>query len=130
MLQQLVVYLAKLAGLKKADDPEVILMEVEHGLRYFSGLDPEVIYKLNVDSLCNLFLAKDPEDFSTLGTVTILLKEEGAAYLLVNDPKTARMRLEKSLALLARIDVAKLPDELRESVQIKGEIETLLARCK
>lgn len=126
MLQQFVVLMARVAGLKSKDDPAVIIAETEHGLKQFTGLNPELIANLSTDSLVTLLSARDPGDHTTLAMLMLLLKAQGAAYLAVNAEVQGRSLLRKALELVDRIDTAKLPVELHPYMNVRDEIDGIL----
>jgi hypothetical protein len=57
MIQQFVVLLARIAGLKAKDDPEILLLETEAGLRQFTGMDPELVRSLSAAALLTILSA-------------------------------------------------------------------------
>ncbi|MCE9600253.1 MAG: hypothetical protein K8S54_20005 [Spirochaetia bacterium] len=126
MLQQFVVLMARLAGLKSKDDPEVVIAETDAGLKQFTGLNPEIIANLSTDSLVTLLSARDPDDHTTLAMMLLLLKSQGQAYLNVNAEIQGRSRLRKAIELLDRIDLDKLPSELRQYMNVRADLEAIL----
>lgn len=126
MIQQFVVLLARIAGLKAKDDPEILLLETEAGLRQFTGMDPELVRSLSAAALLTILSARDPEDHTALAVAAILLKTEGEAYAALADHATARKRFVKSLALLEKVDEKFLPAELREHVRFADELRSKL----
>ncbi|HNN75907.1 MAG TPA: hypothetical protein PKN93_14730 [Leptospiraceae bacterium] len=127
MIQQFMVLLARLAGLKAKTDPEVILMETENGLRHFTGLPPELIKSLTAASLASILNARQEGDYTTLAMTALLLKAEGEARVSIKDPGGVAC-LQKSIDLLGYLEVDRLPIELRSSMNFKEEVEQLLQK--
>lgn len=127
MLQQFVVLMARLAGLRSKNDPDVVIAETEAGLKQFTGLNPELVATLSADSLVSLLSARDPADHTTLAMLVLLLKAQGEAYLAIKAEIPGSTRLNKALQLLDRIDVERLPTELRPYMDVRAEIESRLA---
>lgn len=127
LIQQFVVLLARIAGLKAKDDPEIILLETETGLKTFTGLDPELVRTLSAGALSAILTARDPDDHSTLAATAILLKTEGEALEKLGHNQTAFLRFRKALSLLDAVDTARLPAELRPYADIRTELEQRLA---
>lgn len=129
LIQQFVVLLARLAGLKAKDDPDVVLLETEAGLRQFTGMDPELVRSLAPAALCTILTARDAEDHTALAAAAILLNAEGEAYLKIGDRLTAEKRFAKSLFLLEHLEERFLPSEIREHVRFQDELRGRLAMC-
>lgn len=113
LIHQFVLLLARLAGLKAKDDPEIILFETEAGLKQFTGLDPDLIRSLSTGSLHSILTAKDPGDHTPLAAAALLLRAQADARAAMNDPM-AEALMQKSQALAALIEEKKLPQVLRE----------------
>lgn len=129
LIQQFVVLIARLAGLKAKDDPDVILLETEAGLRQFTGMDPELVRSLSAAALATILTARDSEDHTPLAAAAVLLNAEGEAFLTLGDRATAEKRFSKSLFLLEHLEERFLPSEMREHVRFQDRLRDSLAKC-
>ncbi len=112
-LQQFIVFLARLMGLKARNDPEVIQMELEAGLRQFLGLDLRLVEMLSDSSLYQLVaneVAK-PEPIRIYIAI-VLMMELAHSQLQTGFENRALLLLKKIRYFLDR-----LPDDF----SVRGE---------
>ncbi len=99
-LQQFIVVLARIAGLKKADDPEVLLIEIESASRMLLGLDLRLLGSLTAESLLPLLSYDGKPDPARIVTAARILAEKGTAEAALGNPDQAAAAKEKAEKLL------------------------------
>ena len=121
MIQQFIVFIAELAGLKKKDDPEVILMRLEGAYQQFTGMKSEVVRSLSAEGIVSLFSATGEVDYNRILVTAILLREEAAALRSIRDPASESLS-RKADRLISHIkgNEAKLYDELKSWMMENG----------
>ncbi len=129
LIQQFFVLLARLLGLKAKDDPAVVLIETEQGLRMVTGLPADLIRRLTADSIASIMSARDDSD-SLLAMTAILLKMEGDAFGRAGDIETAANSMQKAMDLAAKINRDQLAEDLRLQLPDRGEFERALASLR
>jgi len=115
MIQQFFVFLAKLFGLKQANDPAVVLMQLEGAYLQFTGLSQDAIHSLTGPGLLSVCSATGEVDYNRLAVIAILLREEAETLRSINDPASEQLDA-KSDELLSFVsgNESKLDDELHE----------------
>ncbi|GIX40955.1 MAG: hypothetical protein KatS3mg129_3267 [Leptospiraceae bacterium] len=100
LIQQFIVFLAKVFKLKSNEDPEVLLIEIEKAYALFLGYPKEVLLKLDLNSLIHLFSIHNYFQYERLGILGILLLEEADIYKNLNSPEEAQLLKKKGIELL------------------------------
>lgn len=116
MLQQLIQFLAYLAGLVQSDDPRLIAIELEAAFHRFLGLPRDLILRMEVQALVELFSVTGRLDSDRLIVAALLLKEESKQSIRTGFEDEGAILLSRSNQL---IDIAK-------SNGISKEIQSLI----
>lgn len=114
LLQQFIVFLAKLVGLKTSKDPEVILIQLEDAYRQFTGFDARMIRSLTAESLIRLFSASGEPDYNRIVITASLLKEDASVHISIGNTSEAEQMIEKARILLLNCKEAVMAGELKE----------------
>lgn len=102
LLQQLVVFLARLAGLKKKDDPEVILIELEAAFSQFSGIPRGLALRMSEEAMLDYFRIGGEFNADRCAVTAILLREEAGIAERLGSPADAETLRKKASFLAER----------------------------
>jgi len=117
ILQQFVVFLAKLLKLKTEKDPEVILMEIEKAYSLFLGYPKEILLKMNLNSLLSLLSLNNELLYERIAILGILLLQEANIYNDLKFYQEEEQLRKKGIELLKYCHKKVLDKELREIIQ-------------
>lgn len=121
MIQQFVVFIARVAGLLKKDDPRVVLIEIEQAYRGILGLDPGLVHSLTADSLYDL-LSRQEDHVERIAITAMILKREAETAIQTRDPDVARRHIAKAERLLELLGDVNWSEELPKRNSILEEI--------
>lgn len=121
LLQQMIVMLARLLGLKKKDDPAVIVIEMESAFPQFLGIPRSLALRMSGEGMLALFSATGELDANRAGMAVVLLREEVQLAERLGSPEEAALLRDRT-ELLARAALASplLQADLRQMVEPAG----------
>ncbi|MBW7856720.1 MAG: hypothetical protein H3C43_00065 [Leptonema sp. (in: Bacteria)] len=105
MLQQLIQFLAHLAGLVERDDPRIIAIELEAAFHRFLGMPRHLILQMDFHSLIQIFSVTGNLDADRTLVAGLLIKEESKQAIRIGSNAEATVLLKRANQL---IDAAKL----------------------
>ena len=116
MIQQFIVFISQLAGLKKKDDPEVLLLKMESAYLQFTGMSMEALHSISADGIIDLYSVSGEPDYNRILVTAVLFKEESAILKSIHDDTRAEYLTLKSLELVnaVRQHESNLHGELQE----------------
>jgi hypothetical protein len=117
ILQQFVVFLAKLLKLKTEKDPQVILMEIEKAYSLFLGYPKEILFKMDLNSLLSLLSINNEFQYERIAILGILLLQEANVYNDLKFYQEEEQLRKKGLQLLKYCNGKILDKELQEIIQ-------------
>lgn len=127
MIHEFVVFLSRIAGLIKEDDPEFVLLELDRAYELYTGYDSRFMMSLGCKDLARL-IGDRPELLVVAG---LIMKEQAVVYRKSEsapEKQTALRLLEKSICLRERTDSETLPPALKEkTATLEADRELLTA---
>ncbi len=117
ILQQFVVFFARLLKLRTEKDPEVILIEIEKAYSFFLGYPKEILLKLELNSLLSLLSINKELIYERIAILGILLLQEANVYNDLKFYKEEEQLRKKGIELLKYCHKKVLDKELREIIQ-------------
>ncbi|MCB1165379.1 MAG: hypothetical protein KDK33_04440 [Leptospiraceae bacterium] len=85
LIQEFMVFLGRLMGLKDKNDPDVILLELERSFRQFLGYDSPLLESLGPDGVLAVLSAGDGGSPDQLAIAAILFSEKAKNYAEFNN---------------------------------------------
>lgn len=117
LLQQMIVMLARVLGLKKKDDPAVIIIEMEAAFPQFLGIPRSLALRMSAEGMLALFSATGELDANRAGMAVLLLREEADVAKRLGSPDEAAVLRSRVLHLTeAALASSLLQPELREQI--------------
>ncbi|MDH5656173.1 MAG: hypothetical protein OEZ34_09710 [Spirochaetia bacterium] len=132
LIQQFIVFLAELAGLRQKNDPDVILMKLEGAYLQFTGMSMTALHSLTPEGIQTVFSSTGEVDYNRLLIVAVLFKEEADTLWSIKDIHSARilyMKAEKLFEYLEGAD-SKICSEFIEKYSILSEIKEKLIQTE
>lgn len=114
LLQQFVMFLARLAGFVKKNDPESIALELESAFHNFLGLPRNLVLRLDADALLHMFSVTGELDADRVVIAGLLLREEADLTRRLGSPDEAAILDERAYRLIDAGRSGSLSAELRE----------------
>ena len=114
LIQEFSIFLARLAGLKDRNDPEVIFLELERSFRQFLGYDSPLLESLGPEGALGVLSAADGGDPDRLAMAAILFREKGANFSNYGDEAAAARCQEFSDRFREAIGHRTLSPEIRK----------------
>lgn len=114
LLQQFVMFLARLAGFVKKDDPESIALELESAFHNFLGLPRSLVLRMDADALLHMFSVTRELDANRVVVAGLLLREEADLARRLGSPDEADILDERACRLIDAGASGSLSAELRE----------------
>jgi len=132
MIQQFIVFLAEMAGLRKKNDPDVLLMKLESAYLQFTGMSMDALHSLTADGIVTVFSASGEADYNRILVTAFLFKEEADVLRSIKDHKSAEYLYKKSLQLFTLLEGKEtfLLSELRNHLSEKDSILKILTQYK
>lgn len=114
LIQEFTVFLARLAGLKDRNDPEVIFLELERSFRQFLGYDSPLLESLGPDGAFGVLSAGDGGNPDRMAMAAILFYEKASNYSVYGDETSARRCRRMALRFYAYLKGRKVSEEIQE----------------
>jgi hypothetical protein len=129
LIQQFIVFLAEMAGLRKKNDPDVILMKLESAYLHYTGMNMQTLHSLSAEGIITVFSASGEINFNRILITGLLFKEEADVLFSIKDYNSAEKLYKKALILLIKIEgnESSIFSELRLHLPIKDEIQKKLS---
>ena len=131
MLQQFVVFLAGLLGLKEKNDPDLVQIELDRAMKMFLGFDQRGIDSLTPEALFALSGAgsmADPEERDPYRVYmgSILLLEQGELYAKTGFQERSLDMARKCRYFLDRLDPSIIPEEAPGVQELEKRLALLI----
>lgn len=117
LIQEFSVFLARLAGLKDRNDPEVIFLELERSFRQFLGYDSPLLESLGAEGALSVLSAADGGNPDRLAMAAILFREKSKNYSVYGDEGKAVKCMQMSDRFKAAIGNRTVSEEIRKVLQ-------------
>lgn len=114
LLQQFVMFLARLAGFVKKDDPESIALELESAFHNFLGLPRNLVLRMDAEALLHMFSVTGELDADRAVIAGLLLREEADLARRLGSPDEGAILDERAYRLIDAGASGSLSAELRE----------------
>lgn len=118
LIQQFIIFLATLLKLKKKDDPEIVLIELEKAYSFFVGYPKNILIKMDIPSLIQLLTFKGTDHMERLAILGILFLEEANLYKEFQEIESASLLRKKGLEVL-KYCINKIYDKELKSMIIE-----------